>query len=84
MVRDSLDPTPFESIWAFTPDGRGSGSWKEVLGPTGTQVFHQTLCARFMAAFAMMKAQAITLEDLYGTGQRGPWGVARTLDLSFR
>ena len=39
LVSDSIDPTPFESIWAFTPDGRGSGNWKEVLGPTGANVF---------------------------------------------
>lgn len=31
--------TPFESIWAFTPDGKGAGSWKEVLGPTGAKPF---------------------------------------------
>lgn len=31
---DSYDPTPFESIWAFTPDEKGTGSWKEVLGPS--------------------------------------------------
>ena len=35
----SYDPTPFESIWAFTPDEKGTGSWKEVLGPTGTDTF---------------------------------------------
>lgn len=35
----SLDPAPFESIWAFTPDGQGSGNWKEVLGPMGIQAF---------------------------------------------
>lgn len=34
FVLDSLDPTPFESMWTFAPDGRGSGNWKEVLGPT--------------------------------------------------
>ncbi|MCJ1349101.1 hypothetical protein MMC31_007337 [Peltigera leucophlebia] len=30
---------PFESIWAFTPDGKGAGNWKEVLGPTGAKPF---------------------------------------------
>ena len=27
-------PTPPESIWGFSPDNMGSGTWKEVLGPT--------------------------------------------------
>ena len=31
--------TPFESIWAFTPDGKGAGNWREVLGPTGAKPF---------------------------------------------
>lgn len=34
LSHDSYDPTPFESIWAFSPDGKGTGSWKEVLGPS--------------------------------------------------
>lgn len=51
FVVDSLDPTPFESIWAFTPDGRGSGSWKEVLGPTGTQVFPSDIVRPFYGGF---------------------------------
>lgn len=33
------DSTPFESIWAFKLDRRGSGNWEEVLGPTGIQAF---------------------------------------------
>ena len=37
----SLEPryTPFQSIWAFTPDGNGTGNWTEVLGPTGPEPF---------------------------------------------
>ena len=31
--------TPSESIWAFTPDGKGAGNWKEVLGLTGAKPF---------------------------------------------
>ena len=31
--------TPFQSIWAFTPDGNGTGNWREVLGPTGPKPF---------------------------------------------
>ena len=51
FVVDSLDPTPFESIWAFTPDGQGSGNWKEVFGPTGTNVFPSNIVRPYYGGF---------------------------------
>lgn len=51
FVGDPLDPTPFESMWAFTPDGRGSGNWKEVLGPTGTNVFPSNIVRPYSGGF---------------------------------
>lgn len=44
--------TPFESIWAFTPDGKGAGSWKEVLGPTGAKPFPSNILRRSSGAVA--------------------------------
>lgn len=44
--------TPFESIWAFTPDGKGAGSWKEVLGPTGAKPFPSKILRRSSGAVA--------------------------------
>ena len=32
--------TPLESVWSFTPDGKGSGNWKEAVGPV-SQPFPQ-------------------------------------------
>ena len=51
FVLDSLDLTPFESIWAFTPDGQGSGNWKEVLGPMGTQTFPSNILRPYDGGF---------------------------------
>ena len=48
---DSYDPTPFESMWAFTPDGKGTGSWEEVLGPTGTDTFPSDIKRPFYGGF---------------------------------
>jgi hypothetical protein len=31
-------PSP-EAIWSFTPDGKGSGAWNEVLGPAASKPF---------------------------------------------
>ncbi|WP_375449207.1 hypothetical protein [uncultured Nostoc sp.] len=39
FANDYHVPTPSESIWAFTPDGKGTGNWKEVLGPTAAKPF---------------------------------------------
>ena len=47
----SYDPTPFESIWAFTPDEEGTGSWKEVLGPTGTDIFQSGIRRPYCGGF---------------------------------
>lgn len=49
--RYSRDPTPFESIWAFTPDGKGAGSWKEILGPTETNIFPTDIIRPAYGAF---------------------------------
>ena len=51
FIMDSLDPTPWESMWAFTPDGRGSGNWKEVLGPMGTKVFPPNIVRPYYGGF---------------------------------
>lgn len=32
--------TPLQSIWSFTPDGKGSGDWKEAVDP-GSQSIPQ-------------------------------------------
>ena len=50
FTTDSVLP-PFESIWAFTLDGRGSGKWKEVLGPTGTKVFPSNIVRPYSGGF---------------------------------
>lgn len=61
---NSLDPAPFESIWAVTPDGQGSGNWKEVLGTMGIQAFPSNILRPSEGGFCNDKAQAITLEDM--------------------
>ena len=38
-------------MWAFNPDGKGTGSWKEVLGPTGTDVFPSGIRRPFYGGF---------------------------------
>lgn len=48
---DSYDKTPFESMWAFTPDGRGISDWKEVLGPTGANVFPSDIIRPYYGGF---------------------------------
>lgn len=49
---NSLDQTPFESIWAFTPDGQsGSGTWKEVLSPTVTRAFPSDIVRPYYGGF---------------------------------
>ena len=45
-------PTPFQSIWAFTPDGNGTGNWREVLGPTGPKPFPPGILPGSRAAVA--------------------------------
>lgn len=47
----SYDPTPVESMWAFTPDEKGTGSWKEVLGPTGTDAFPSDIKRPFLGGY---------------------------------
>lgn len=49
---NSYHPPPFESIWAFTPDGNGAGNWREVLGPTGVKPFPPEILRRSSGAVA--------------------------------
>lgn len=64
-------PVPHESIWAFTPDGKGSGNWKEVLGPTGAKPFPPDILRRSSGAIASDESHGYYL---------GGW-VARTTSL---
>ncbi|MCJ1346403.1 hypothetical protein MMC31_004619 [Peltigera leucophlebia] len=41
---------PLESIWSFFPDGKGAGSWKEVLGPTVGKPFPPEILRRTSGA----------------------------------
>lgn len=45
-------PTPFQSIWAFTLDGNGTGNWSEILGPTGPKPFPPGILPGSRAAVA--------------------------------
>lgn len=52
---------PFESIWAFTPDGKGAGNWKEVLGPTGVKPFPSDIMRPSSGAVASNKSHGYYL-----------------------
>lgn len=49
-------PSPFQSIWAFTPDGNGTGNWTEVLGPTGPEPFPPGIFPGSYTTFASDKS----------------------------
>lgn len=38
-------------MWAFTPDEKGASSWKEVLGPTGTNAFPSDIKRSFLGGY---------------------------------
>lgn len=74
---------PRESIWGFTPDGNGSGSWSEVLGPTGMKPFPPNIIRTAAGASATDNKQAYYLGGFasFGTSPEvdTPYGVARSI-----
>ena len=78
-----VQTTPPESIWGFTPDGTGSGSWSEVLGPTGMKPFPSNIIRTAAGASATDNKQAYNLGGFASIGTSPevdtPPGIARSI-----
>ena len=55
------EPTPLESLWGISPDGNGSGLWKEILGPL-SKPFHLGLSGHQIEPLLAMVSSVIILE----------------------